>query len=77
MSIFLSGILTESEDARTVNTYTHTNDETVQVADVIDSDSESDEGSKFDMEYSDFAVDYEEITNFHEEEDERKFMSKD
>ena len=40
-SILLAGKFTDSEDERTVNTNTHTNDETVQVVDVIDSDSDS------------------------------------
>ena len=52
-----AGIFTEIEDARTVNTNTHTNGEILQVEDVTYSDSESDEGSKFDMEYSAFMVD--------------------
>ena len=50
-SILLDGIWTEIEDTRTVNTNTHDNDETVQVADVINSERKSDEGSNCDMEY--------------------------
>ena len=38
-SILLSGILTEIEDERTFNTNTHTNDEILQVADVINSEN--------------------------------------
>ena len=41
-SIFIAGILNESEDTRTVNNNAHNNDERVQVKDVIDSDSASD-----------------------------------
>ena len=66
-SIFLAVILTESEDARNVNTNIHTNDETVKFADVIDSDNEIDEGSNCDMEDSYFVVGDEYITNFNEE----------
>ena len=66
-SIFIAGVLTEIEDAGTVNTYTNNNDETVQVTDAVDIDSERDEGSNCDMEDSDFLVDYEDIINFHEE----------
>ena len=76
-SIFIAMILTESEDERTVNTNKHTNDETVKVTYLIDSDSDSDEGSKCDTEDSDFVVDDEEITNLYEEEDERNFNIKD
>ena len=43
ISIFIAGILDESEDTRTVNTNTHTNDEKVNFSDVIDIDNESDE----------------------------------
>ena len=53
--MFLAG--NESEYARTVKTNTHTNDKTLQVADVIYSDSESDEGSNCCMEDSDYMVD--------------------
>ena len=49
-SILLAGILNKSEDTRTVNTNTHTNDEKVQVSDDICSDSESNEGSNCDTE---------------------------
>ena len=62
-SIFLAGILTESEDARNVNTNTHTNYET-------------DEGSKFDIKCSDFLVYDEDVPNLHDEEDNRNFMRK-
>ena len=75
-SILLSGILTESEYVRTVNTNTHINDKTLKVADVIDNDSEINEGSNYDMEYSDFVEDDEDIPNLHEEEEDRNFMSK-
>ena len=44
-SILFAGIFTESEDASTVNTTIHDNDEAVQVTDSIYSDSENDEGS--------------------------------
>ena len=74
--IFLAVILTDIEDARTVNTNTHTNDETVTFADVISSDDEIDEGSNCDMEDSYFVVGGEYITYLHEEEYERSFMSK-
>ena len=40
--IWLDGILVESEYSRTINTDTHTNYDTVQVTDVVDSDSEID-----------------------------------
>ena len=73
----ISGILDKIEDARTVNTNAHTNYEIVQVSDVIDSDIESDEGSNWDMEVSDFVVDYQETFNLHNKEDERDFVSKD
>ena len=63
-SILISRILNEREDPRAVNNITHTNGETVQVADVIEIYSESDGGSNCDMEYSDFMVDDEEIPNF-------------
>ena len=43
-SIFLAVILNKSEDSRTVNTNTQTNDEIVQVTDFIDSDSENCDG---------------------------------
>ena len=42
--------MTESEGARTVNTDKHNNDQTVQVTYIIDSDSDSDEGSNCDTE---------------------------
>ena len=45
----------------------HTNDETVEVVDIIDSYSDSGEVSNCDMEYSDFVLDDEDITNLHEE----------
>ena len=63
-SIFISGVLTGSWYARTVNTNTRTNDEIVQVADAIDSDS--DEVSNCDIEDSYFVSYDEEITNLHE-----------
>ena len=44
-SILIYDLFAESEYERTVNTNTHNNDETVQVADVIYSDSESYKGS--------------------------------
>ena len=69
--------MSEIEYERTVNTNKHTNDETVKVTYLIDSDSDSDEGSKCDTEDSDFVVDDEEITNLYEEEDERNFNIKD
>ena len=56
-SILLAVILTESEDARTVNTNIHTNDETVQFSDVIESDNDIEEGSNYNMEDSNFVVD--------------------
>ena len=49
-SMFISVIYTESEYSNTVNTKTHTNGETVNFVDVIDSDSDSDEDSKCDVE---------------------------
>ena len=70
-------ILNESEDARTVNTNTHTKDETVQFPDVIDSDNDIDDGSNCDMEDSAFVVDGEYITYLHEEEYDRNFIGKD
>ena len=76
-SISLDGILAEIEYTRTVNTSTHTDYEIVKVVDVKDSDIDSDEGSNCDIEDSDFVVDDEYITNFHEEEYESNFMSKD
>ena len=50
-SIFVAGTCTESEYSMTVNNNTHTNDETEQVADIIDSESDSYEGSKFKLWY--------------------------
>ena len=76
-SIFLAVILTESEDARNVNTNTHTNDETVRFADVIDIDNEIDKGSNCNMEDSYFVVDGEYMTYLHEKEDERNFIIND
>ena len=73
----LLGKLAESEDARIIDTNKHTNDEQLQVLDVIDSEIDSDEGSKCNMEYSDFMVDDEKITNFGEEEYKWNFMNKD
>ena len=77
VSIFFAGIFTEIEDSRTANTNAHTNYEIVQVAYVIESDSESDEGSNYDIQDSSFVVNDEETTNFYEEEEERNFISKD
>ena len=51
----------------TVNDNTHTNYETVQVAYEKYNDSESESDSKWDMGYSGFVVDDEDIPNFHEE----------
>ena len=48
-SIFIAGIFIESEYSMNVNNNTHNNDETEQVADIIDSESDSYEGSKFKM----------------------------
>ena len=76
-SILIAGILNEREDTGAVNNISHNNDETVQVADVIEIYSESDGGSNCDMEDSDFMVEDEEIPNFYEEEDERNFMIND
>ena len=56
-SIFLAGVWTGIEYTRSVNTTTHTNDETVQTVDVIGSNSGIDEGSNSDMEDSYFVVD--------------------
>ena len=56
-TILITGILAGSEDSWTVITNTLTNDKTVQVAYVIESDSESDEGSSCDTEDSDFVDD--------------------
>ena len=56
-SILFARIWTDIEYENTVNTNIHTNDETVQVVDVIYSDSDRDEGSKCDMEDSAFVVD--------------------
>ena len=56
-SIFLVGVLIERKDESNINTAENINDKIVQVVDDINSDSESDEGSKFDMEYSAFMVD--------------------
>ena len=67
-SIFLYEILTEIEVSRTINTTTNINDEKLQVTDDIYSDSDIDEGSNWDMEYSDFVVVNEEIPIFYEEE---------
>ena len=47
----IARILAESEYERNFYTNTHNNDETVQVAYIIDSDYDNDEGSKCDMEY--------------------------
>ena len=47
-------ILTEIKYARTINTNTHTNDESVHVADIIGRDGDSDEGSNYNMEDSYF-----------------------
>ena len=52
--IFIAGRLTKSEDERTVSTNTYTNDEHLQVSDVIDSEIDSDEGSNCNMGYSFF-----------------------
>ena len=71
LDIFIAGILTESEYARTVNTNTNTYDKTLQISYLIYRYSYSDEGSNFDVEDSDFVMAYGYITNFHEEEDER------
>ena len=76
-SIFLAGVWTGIEYTRSVNTTTHTNDETVHTVDVIGSNSGIDEGSNSDMEDSYFVVDDEYIPNLHKEEDKRDFMSKD
>ena len=65
-SIFLAGVWTGIEYTRSVNTTTHTNDEIVQGAYVIDSDIESYEGSNSNMEDSAFVVDNEDIQNLHE-----------
>ena len=54
------------EYTRTVNNNTYTNDEMVQVEDVINNDIESDDGSNCNMEDSDFVVDDEEITNLND-----------
>ena len=62
----LDGILTKLKYARTANTTTHTNEETVKVSDIIDSDSYSDEVSNCCIENSDSVDDDEEMTNFHE-----------
>ena len=72
----IDGILNQIEETRTINTTTPNNDETVQVVDVIDSDSDIAEGSNCDMEDSDFMVDYEYMPNLYEEEDERNVISK-
>ena len=66
-SIFNHGMLTEREYSMTVNDNTHTNYETVQVAYEKYNDSESESDSKWDMEYSDFVLDNEDIPNFHAE----------
>ena len=57
--------MTGSEDERTVNDNINNNYETVQVLYVIESDSDSYDGSNCNMEDSDFGVDDEDITNFH------------
>ena len=61
--------MNESEYPRSVDTYTNNNEETVQVAYVIETDTESDEFSNCDMEDSYFVVEDEDITNLHEKED--------
>ena len=76
-SLFIAVILAESEDTRIVNNNKHTNDEIVQVIYIICIDSDIDKNSNCNTEDSDFVVDDEDITGFHEEEDERRFMSKD
>ena len=76
-SILLDGVLAKSEYLRTVNNATHNNNDTVQVACVIDNGSNSDEVSNCNMEDLVFVVDDEDIPNFCEEEDDRNFMSKD
>ena len=73
--LLMYGIFTEIEDASTFNNTLHSDDEIVQVSDVIDSDIDIDQGSNFDMEDLYFVVDYEDITNFCQEEDKRNFMS--
>ena len=78
-SIFLAGILTKGEDARTFNNSANTNDERLQVEYVIDNESksESSEASNCDMQDLYFVVDDEEIPNFYKEGDEKNFMSED
>ena len=66
-SLFLAGILNKIEDTRIVIAIAHTNYETLQVSDVIESDSDIDEGPNYDIEDSAFKVDDEDINNFHEE----------
>ena len=62
VSLFLAGLLSKTEDSRTVNTNQFTNGEKVQVSDVIDNYGESAESSNGVMEYSDFVMDDEDIT---------------
>ena len=76
-SILFAGMLNGSEDARTINTTTHTNDETVYITNDLDSDSDIDEVSNYYMEDSDFLVDENYVNNKHEEEDETNLTSKD
>ena len=49
----------------------------VEVTDIINSHSESDEGPNCNMEDLYFVVDDEEMPDFYDEEDERNFMVKD
>ena len=63
----ISGIFTESEDARTVNNTAHTYDEILQVVYVIEIDTEKEEDPNWDTEESDFVAEDECMTNFHEE----------
>ena len=53
-SILIDGILNEHEYSRNLNTTTQINDEKLQISYVIE--SYSDEGSKLDLEYPDFAL---------------------
>ena len=78
-SIFLAGILTKCEDARTINNAANTNDERLKVEYIIDNErkSESAEASNCDMQDLYFVVDDEEIPNFYKEGDEKNFMSED
>ena len=66
-SLCIAVILTESEDARTVNNSTHTNDEPFKVVDVIESESEIDKGSNWNMEDLAFLVYGEETPNLDKE----------